>query len=69
MENNKSPGNDGLSEEFYECFWKRIKNLFLTSVHRAFLHQELNSSQKQAVTKMLGKKDKDKRFIKNWRPI
>ena len=20
MENNKSPGNDGLSEEFYECF-------------------------------------------------
>ena len=21
MENNKSPGNDGLSQELYECFW------------------------------------------------
>ena len=21
MENNKSPKNDGLSMEFYECFW------------------------------------------------
>ena len=30
----------------------------------------LFSSQKQAVIKMLEKKkDKDKRFIKNWRPI
>ena len=29
MENNKSPGNDGLSKEFYECFWNEIKNPFL----------------------------------------
>ena len=69
MENNKSPGNDGLSKEFYECFWNEIKNPFLASIHRAFLNQELSSSQKQAVIKMLGKKDKDKRLIKNWRPI
>ena len=69
MENNKSTGNDGLSKEFYECFWNEIKNPFLASIHRAFLNQELSSSQKQAVIKMLGKKDKDKRFIKNWRPM
>ena len=58
MENNKSPGNDGLSKEFYECFWNEIKNPFLASIHRAFLNQELNSSQKQAVIKMLEKKKK-----------
>ena len=69
MENNKSPGNDGNSKEFYECFWNEIKNFFLAYIHRAFLNQELRSSQKQAVIKMLGKKDKDKRFIKNWRSI
>ena len=46
MENNKSPGNDGLSKEFYECFSNEIKNHFLTSIHRAFLNQELRSSQK-----------------------
>ena len=31
--------------------------------------QELSTSQKQTVIKMLEKKDKDKRFIKNWRSI
>ena len=65
MENNKSLGHDGL----YECFWDEIKNPFLASLRRAFLNQELSSSQKQAIIEMLGKKDKDKRFIKNWRLI
>ena len=64
MENNKSPGNDGISKEFYGCFWYKIKNPFLASIHKAFLNQGLSSSQKQAAIKMLGKKDKDKRFIK-----
>ena len=68
-ENNKSPEDDGLSKEFYECFWDEIKKPFLASSHKAFLNQELSSSQKQAVIKMLGKNYKDKRFIKNWRPI
>ena len=69
MENNKSPGNDGLSKEIYECFWIEIKNPFLASIHRAFLNQELSCSQKQAIFKMSEKKDKDRRFMKNWRPI
>ena len=56
MENNKSPGNDGLSKEFYECFWDEIKKPFLVSIHKAFLNQELSTSQKQAVIKMLEKK-------------
>ena len=41
----------------------------LASIHQAFLNQELSASQKQAVIKMFEKKDKDKRFIKNWSPI
>ena len=24
MENNKLPGNDGHSKEFYECFWNKM---------------------------------------------
>ena len=64
MENNKSPGNDGISKEFYESFWDEIKKLFLASIHKAF-----STSQKQAVIKILGKKDKDKRFIEKWRPM
>ena len=33
MENNKSPGNDGLSKEFYEYFLNEIKSPFLVSIH------------------------------------
>ena len=25
MENNKSPGNDGLTKEFYIAFWNEVK--------------------------------------------
>ena len=37
IDNNKSPGNDGLSKEFYECFWDEIKKPFLASIHKEFL--------------------------------
>ena len=37
IDNNKSPGNDGLSMEFYECFWDEIKKPFLASIHKRFL--------------------------------
>ena len=30
---------------------------------------ELSTSQKQAIKKLIEKKNRDKRFIKNWRPI
>ena len=52
---NKSPGNDGLSKEFYECFWNEIKKSFSASIHKAFLNQKLSNSQKEAVIKMLEK--------------
>ena len=55
MDNNKSPGSDGLSKEFYECFGDEVKKPFLASIHKAFLNQELSSSQKQAVIKLLEK--------------
>ena len=58
IDNNKSPGNDGLSKEFYECFWDEVKKPFLASIHKAFLNQELSTSQKQAVIKMLEKRRK-----------
>ena len=36
MEINRSPGNDRLSEEFYECFWDEIKKPFLVFIHKEF---------------------------------
>ena len=32
MQNEKSPGNEGLTTEFYETFWDDLKEIFLNSV-------------------------------------
>ena len=37
MENDKTPGNDGLSKEFYEVFWDDVKIPLLASISDAFI--------------------------------
>ena len=32
MQSNNSPGNDGLTKEFYETFWTELKKLFVDFV-------------------------------------
>ena len=65
----KSLGNDGLTNKFYEAFQDHAKVPLLLSFKIAFLKKELGTSQKEAVIKLIEKKDRDKRFIKNWRPM
>ena len=69
FQNNKSPGNEGLTAEFYLAFWPLIGRLLVDSINYAFHHGELSNSQKQAIITLIEKKGKDKRLIKNWRPI
>ena len=69
MPNNKSPGNDGLSKELYEVFWEDLKTPLISSFKPAFDKGELSNFQKQALIKLLEKRDKNKRLIQNWRPI
>ena len=56
MPNNKTPRNDGLSKEFYETFWAKIKDVFLTSLKEAKEIGFLCVSQRQAIIKLLEKK-------------
>ena len=56
MENHKTPGNDGLSKECSEVLWYDIKIPLLTSINDAFIKEELSTSQKQAVIKLIEKK-------------
>ena len=65
---NKSPGNDGLTKEFYEIFWEEIEIPLCNSVTKSYQSGELSLFQRQAVIKLIEKKDKDKKVIKIWRP-
>ena len=69
MSSNKSPGNDGLSKEFYLCFFDIIGQPLLDCLNFSYEKGELSASRRQAVITLIEKKGKDKRFIKNWRPI
>ena len=62
MSSNKTPGNGGIKKEFYEAFWDDLEIPPILSVNKAFKVGELSTSQKQAVFKLIEKKDKDKRY-------
>ena len=69
MPYGKSPGHDGLTKEFYEHFWDDLKFFFINSLKQSKIEGNLSISQRQAVIKLIVKKDRGKRFVKNWRPI
>ena len=61
MENNKSPGNDGLTKEFYCTFWREIKNTFLNSLRESKCLKAVSTSQRQVIIRLIEKPNKDKR--------
>ena len=65
----KSPGNNGITKEFLKYFWGTLGTFLVSTPNHSFEKGELSTSQKQAIITLIEKKDKDKRFIKNWRPI
>ena len=69
MKSNKSPGNDGITKEFYQHFLSDFRNFLVATLNYTFDKGELLVSQKQVAITLIEKKDRDKCFIKNWRPI
>jgi len=67
--NGKAPGNDGLTADFYKGFWNLLGHQLTDALNYSYEHGELSNSQKQAIIRLIGKKDRDRRYIKNWRPI
>ena len=49
MENNKTPGKDGLTKELYECFWTNVKKVFLNSFKGTVAHKTHWSWDNKAV--------------------
>ena len=65
MFTSKSPGHDGLTKEFYEHFWDDLKFYFINFLKQSTIDGHLSISQRQAIIKLIAKKDRDKRFVKN----
>lgn len=68
MENNKTPGLDGLSREFYASFWQLLKKDLVELINNAYIFGGLCESWKQGLTTIIYKKG-DPNKLKNWRPI
>ena len=69
MKNNKSPGSDGFTAEFFKFFWKDLKYFVLNSVNESFKQNDLSSTQKEGVITCIPKGNKPREYLKNWRPI
>ena len=69
MKNNKSPGSDGLTSEFYKFFWENIKDLLVNSSSYSFGCGILSKEQIKGIIRLIPKKASDKHKLSNWRPI
>ena len=43
MDNDKSPGNDSITKEFYLKFWEVVKEPFFASIQQPFIVGELRT--------------------------
>ena len=69
MKNDKSPGLDGFTAEFFKFFWIDIGVFVLRSLNMGYRTGNLSVTQKQGIITCLPKPNKNRHFLKNWRPI
>ena len=68
LNSNKSPGIDGLPNEFYLKFWEIIKKEFCEIIINIIKGTLLKGSQKQAIITLIPK-DGELNLLKSWRPV
>ena len=69
LPNNKTPGLDGLTAEFYKVFWSQIQNLVYDSWKCSIDNRKMSQDQRRGVLTLIPKKNKNIRELKNWRPL
>jgi len=69
MKNKKSPGSDGFPVEFFQFFWKDLGKLIPRCINECNRDGEFSFVQKQGAITCIQNPEKDRKYIKDWRPI
>ena len=69
MANNKSPGLDGFTANFYKYFWSELKNPLFESYLYSFENGQLSDGQRRGLLNLIPKPLKDLRLLNSWRPV
>ena len=65
----KSPGEDGFTWEFYNCFFNLLGQDLVNSFNASYRAGEMAPSQRRGVITLIPKEDSDLSSLANWRPI
>ena len=69
MNNNKTPGQDGIPIDFYKVFWKCLKVPYFEMVKHSYEQEMLHETARKGILNLIPKANKDTRLVKNLRPI
>lgn len=69
LNSGRTPGPDGLPPELYQHFWKSLMNQFHSAIRYAKQQGLLHISARRGIISLIPKKNRDNRFVENWRPI
>ena len=70
LQNDKSPGSDGYTTNFYNFFWIDLKSFLYDSYMYSYSTTAiLTQNQRCGILNLIPKKDKDLRYLANWRPV
>ena len=69
MKNDKSPGSDGFTVEFFKFFYNDLKVFIRKSINEGYRDGKLSITQRQGIITCLPKGEKPKHSFKKWPPI
>ena len=69
LKHDKTPGNTGMTAEFFQFFWSKIKEPYFAAIMFAKAHGRLMRSDRRGVIALIPKKQANSLYLRQWRPL